>query len=281
MANQTTNYGLVKPDVNSATDEDLWGNEINGDWDDTDGLLYTAINFIKSAQTATFSISAPISGTTNTGDNRKLFRCDATAGIILADLPAASAAGIGFTVAVKKVDSSDNGIAITPFGSDKIDGASSFVIRPQFGTIVLVSDGVSSWDVMSNYFPRLSVTSSISKVSPVSILDGVPKSVTSLSLSPGIWEVYAIGGVVGTGSTFLSYYGLDISSTDNVQNTDGSEGTAGAPIGASGITGRFNWPIGPRRITVSATQNVYLVAQCGFSTSTLSAYGTLTAQLVG
>ena len=39
MPNSTTNYGFNLPIVNSAVDEDLWGDQLNSNWGDIDGLL--------------------------------------------------------------------------------------------------------------------------------------------------------------------------------------------------------------------------------------------------
>jgi len=150
MSTPTANYGLIKPDVNNADDADLWGGMLNGDMDDLDGLLKTAVNFVKSSKTANFSITAPTVGTTTTGDAKKLFRCDATSAAFAATLPAASAGGNGFTIAFKKTDASVNAVTITAAGSDKIDGAATFVLSAQYNWAILVSDGVSAWDILSD-----------------------------------------------------------------------------------------------------------------------------------
>ena len=47
---------------------------------------------------------------------------------------------------LKKIDSSANAITITPNGSQKIDGASSWTLSTQYEAITLVSDG-SNWHV--------------------------------------------------------------------------------------------------------------------------------------
>lgn len=39
MPTYTTNYNLAKPDVNSAVDQDLWGNELNSDMDIIDSTM--------------------------------------------------------------------------------------------------------------------------------------------------------------------------------------------------------------------------------------------------
>jgi len=41
MSTQTTNFGWNKPGVNSPTDQDIWGNQLNNNLDSQDTLIYT------------------------------------------------------------------------------------------------------------------------------------------------------------------------------------------------------------------------------------------------
>lgn len=41
MSTQTTNFGWNKPGVNSPTDQDIWGNQLNNNLDSQDSLIYT------------------------------------------------------------------------------------------------------------------------------------------------------------------------------------------------------------------------------------------------
>lgn len=56
MATLTPNYGFILPAVNSATDEDLWGDEINQNWSDID----TDLKAVSDAVTAT--VAVPLGG---------------------------------------------------------------------------------------------------------------------------------------------------------------------------------------------------------------------------
>jgi len=150
MPTPTSNYGLEKPLVNDPTDQDLWGVYLNDDMDDIDGLLATAIKFPPSVESADFFVTAPTSGSTNTGDSKKLFRCDATTAAMAANLPSAVSAGAGFTVAFKKTDASAHAVTLTPAGSDKIDGAATFALSAQYNWAILVCDGISEWDILSD-----------------------------------------------------------------------------------------------------------------------------------
>ena len=49
MPSTTTNYGLLKPNVNDPVDEDLWGGYLNDDMDDIDALIKTATDTATAA----------------------------------------------------------------------------------------------------------------------------------------------------------------------------------------------------------------------------------------
>ena len=151
MPTETTNFGLLKPLVNNATDSDLWGGQLNTDMDDIDGLILTGMNFVTSAETTSFNVIAPTAQSITTGSAKTLFLCDATSGAIVASLPSASSAGNGFTVAFKKIDAGVNAVVPTVAGSDTIDGSSVFTISTQWGWVILVSDGASKWSVISDF----------------------------------------------------------------------------------------------------------------------------------
>jgi len=148
MPTQTTIYGLDKPLVNNPIDSDLWGGYLNGDMDDIDGLLAVGIKLVSSVKTSNFSVAAGTTGSTDTGDTNKLFRCDTTSGAIVATLPAAASAGDGFFVAFKKTDVSANAVTLTPNGSEKIDGAATFVLSDQYNWVILQCDG-TGWNIVS------------------------------------------------------------------------------------------------------------------------------------
>lgn len=83
---------------------------------------------------------------------------DASGGAFTVNLPAAAAADmIGHTFVFKKTDASANVVTINRAGGDTIDGLLSLTLSEQHAAIVLQSNGVSSWRVVSS---RLSPTSS-------------------------------------------------------------------------------------------------------------------------
>ncbi len=140
MPTYTTNFNLAKPLVNNATDQDLWGNELNSDLDSVDTLLRAGITIAtQSSQTTGFTADVSISV-------KKLYPCNATGGAFAATLPTAAVAGNGATVYFKKTDSSSNKVTITCTGGDTIDGASTLDIISQNDCYGIVSNGVSAWN---------------------------------------------------------------------------------------------------------------------------------------
>lgn len=72
--------------------------------------------------------------------------CNALSNPITVNLPLASTCE-GVMYVIKKVDTSANTVTVQPAGSDKIDGASTYVISQQFLTVSIQSDG-SAWFIL-------------------------------------------------------------------------------------------------------------------------------------
>jgi hypothetical protein len=71
-------------------------------------------------------------------------------GATTATLPAASDAGAGFQVTIKKNESGTDVVTIDPDGSDTIDAASDYTINETLRAVTIVSDGSSNWTVVSD-----------------------------------------------------------------------------------------------------------------------------------
>lgn len=138
MSTTTPYYDLVKPVVGNATDQDLWGYQINDDLDIIDSQLLVASNWVNRVVTT--------ADTATVSDSKKILLCNATGGAFSETLPLAATAGDGFTIAIKKTDSSSNAVTVTRSGSDTIDNSTTIVLNSQNESIQLVSDGISSWN---------------------------------------------------------------------------------------------------------------------------------------
>jgi hypothetical protein len=119
-------------------------------------------------------------------DNTKLVVCNATGGAFNVTLPAVNTVGSGFRVAVKKTDSSSNGITVVTPGVETIDGEVSFVVAVQYNCYEFVTDGV-------NWFIRNDYQSDDSAPYPKGYFSGIELSNDSGDLSHDI--NFAVGAV--------------------------------------------------------------------------------------
>jgi hypothetical protein len=126
------------------------------------------------------------------------------------------------------------------------------------------------------------ISSTVSSASSVSLTTVTGKSITSISLTAGDWDVSASAWLVGGATTNLAYFTASISTTDNTNATTGTSarvqiGAQGTPFGTDTVQG---FAVGPHRLSLSATTTVYLVETASFSVSTLSGFGTIRARRV-
>ncbi|CAM2142689.1 conserved exported protein of unknown function [Pararobbsia alpina] len=104
-----------------------------------------------------------------------------------------------------------------------------------------------------------------------------PLSLTSITLSAGDWDVSGVVEFVPAASTVTVQAVASVNTTTNVLNT--AQGLAAVPTGSSaGVHTVMPTPIW--RVNVSTSTTVYLVAQCNFTTSTLTADGVIRARRV-
>lgn len=125
------------------------------------------------------------------------------------------------------------------------------------------------------------ITASLASGSAVSLTDATAKTVTSITLTPGDWDVSGVVGYIVGPTTSTVYFEAGTSLVDNTAGTAGSDYTR-LPYGASGVVTNsnsyFTAPL--RRVTVAAatTTVVYLIAKSSFSISTTTAWGTIRAR---
>ena len=265
MPTTTSNYGLFKPLVNNATDQDLWGGYLNTDMDDIDGLIDTAINWIFSSKSASFSVTAPTAGSIVTGDSKTLFRCDTTGGAIIGSLPAAATCA-GMTIAFKKTDVTVNTLTIQANGSEKIDSANTYVIPSQYGYLVIASDG-TQWNIIAQTPPVAASTGRLLNIQTFTSTGtytpttgtntikafvqggggggggsggngggGAPSSIGTLCIAAG-------GGAGGGAGNYTPGAGGTVSGSSVLQALTGSDGGAGGHVsfgqGGNGGPGIF------------------------------------------
>lgn len=123
------------------------------------------------------------------------------------------------------------------------------------------------------------VTAVLPKSIPISLSDITAAEVTSISLTAGDWDVWGNIIFIGGSSTVVTLLTGGISKTIGL---DGNNLTTGYAQWAGALTGinQNGLSIVPIRISLATTTPIYLVADADFATSTLTAYGSISARRV-
>jgi hypothetical protein len=110
----------------------------------------------------------------------------------------------------------------------------------------------------------------------------VAANITTISLTPGDWDVTGVVGYSGSGTTqvagVLQSISLTSATQDNTLGRQSGQVYSNATIFAPNIENRL--PVGPVRVSVASNTTVYLVSTPTFTVNTLSSYGTLRARRV-
>jgi hypothetical protein len=120
-------------------------------------------------------------------------------------------------------------------------------------------------------------SATVASGSAVSLTTATPANITSISLTPGDWDVTGVvdytPGTITSITILQQGIGL-ASATFGPQDTYSMETNAAEIPGANQIAN----PTPVVRVNVTATTTVYLVASATFTASTLAAYGTIRAR---
>ena len=124
------------------------------------------------------------------------------------------------------------------------------------------------------------ISSTVLAGNALSVTTATPLNITSISLTPGDWDVRGSVVFVGAGSTVLTQVTAAIGQTsatlptlpaaDGYSQISGTLGTGTTQVLSAGVT----------RVSLAITTTIYLLAQATFTTSTLTAYGFLAARRV-
>lgn len=215
MPTYTTPYNLAKPLVNDASDQDLWGGELNDNMDIINDALVTGNYWLKRVVTGT--------DTATTADQNKMILGNATGGAYDQTLPDASTAGDGFAIVCLKTDASANAITVKAQGSDTVLGAASVTLTSQNQSYALVSDGVSNWNPFAfDTIPAASDTVA-GKIEIATAAEVKTGTSTTLAVTPGRMSNFygvAKGVVTFSGAGTISASKGDIVSV--VRNSSGT-----------------------------------------------------------
>lgn len=110
---------------------------------------------------------------------------------------------------------------------------------------------------------------------------GVPKNVTSISLTAGDWDVSGVIGIVPAAATSFTQWLASLSTTTGALDTTNTRwaswaGSATIPTAATSIA----IPAGPARFSVSSTTTVFLVSLFAYTSTAPTMYGTIRARRV-
>jgi hypothetical protein len=117
----------------------------------------------------------------------------------------------------------------------------------------------------------------------IALATSTPVNVAAISLTAGDWDVSASVGFTGGGTTTITFaLGLitTTSATAAIPAANMERINLQIPNGATLFAGSslFALPVGPTRLSLSATTTVYLVCNQSFGTSTMAATGALSAR---
>jgi len=138
MPTLTTKFGFQKPLVNNSVDADLWGGQLNTNFDDLDDYL----SLLTSSKSATFTVG--------TDEFNYTYLVDASGGSVTVNLPATANVFNGFCVRIKAIDLS-NSVTIDGSGSETIDGSLTFSFEEEDMAVTIVSDG-SNWQIINKSY---------------------------------------------------------------------------------------------------------------------------------
>lgn len=123
------------------------------------------------------------------------------------------------------------------------------------------------------------IESVILQASATSLVTATPKTITSISLTAGDWDVSGVVYYLFPTSTTVTLIAGSISTTTNVSDT--TSGRWSQLLFASFAPGNgtvMSQVIPTVRINVSSTTTYYLVAAATFATSTLTGFGAISAR---
>jgi len=121
------------------------------------------------------------------------------------------------------------------------------------------------------------LSTTLASGSAVALVTATAKTVTSVSLTAGVWAVNGIVQYTSAGTTTSTRLDACISLTNNASSTLGTTALTRYNSSNTGTNPGYGIPVGTVYLNLAATTTVYLVAVADFAVSTLSAYGQIQA----
>ena len=124
------------------------------------------------------------------------------------------------------------------------------------------------------------VEGTLASGSATSLTTNTYKTVTSISLTAGDWDVTAHAGFSAGATTVVAAEAVSISLVDNTVDATLGQFTQEV-YGSSFVPVLFTYTdVGPTRLSLNATTTVYMVVRGDFSVSTLAGFGIIHARRV-
>lgn len=136
------------------------------------------------------------------------------------------------------------------------------------------STGVASTGNVGEYVQSTLVSGSATSLSSVT-----PKTITSISLTAGDWDLSGNCNYNGAGSVSITFVECSVSLTTNtVDQNSGRNTQISMSAVVPGVTPSHSLPVGPAQFSFSATTTVFLVANQTFTVGTLTGWGIIRAR---
>lgn len=197
---------------------------------------------------------------------------------------AAISVGTGSTVAVIKCD-------INSTNTNPITGAGT----ANFDSVAFSNTGTGINSTTKGYFPNLlgtpgstaptagfigeQIRATVTQASAVTLTTTNNANVTSIALTPGIWDVSGI--IMFNGTVTGTIYQANIVTTTAASGTKGDNMVEGTAATSPTAVADTTLTIPAFRISLAANTSAFLVAAAAFTVGTCKAYGRISATRVG
>jgi hypothetical protein len=116
--------------------------------------------------------------------------------------------------------------------------------------------------------------------SAVSLTTATETNITSLALTAGDWDAWALASYLPNGATTFTGLTAWIHNVSATFPTVPNGGAYVSQVGGMSTGGSQHLPVGMRRYSFASTTTIYLTTYAGFGVNTLVAYGYLGARRV-
>jgi hypothetical protein len=142
-------------------------------------------------------------------------------------------------------------------------------------------EGTNTNDSASSGYKGEYIEAVLTSGSAVSLVTTVGKTITSISLTAGDWDVRAIAEFFAANTTVISQFAASVSTTDNTLDTTPGRYSS---FFFNAVTSSGNFVLTKEvpcyRFSLSSTTTIYLVGQAQFTTSTCTGFGIISARRI-